>query len=180
MTALLDIPESRSSKTFHLKRWEEVYRDPELRKLSGKIETNRYGQIVMMPPPGFEHSNRQFDIGYQLKTRMLGGHVMTECAVLTADGVKGVDAAWASAARVKKGLKGNVLTLAPEICVEVFSPGNTQEEMAAKRALYFESGADEVWFCDRKGAMHFYLKAVPDKPAKASALCPTMPKKIEA
>jgi Uma2 family endonuclease len=179
MTALLHTPPLKGSRAFHLKRWEEVYRDPELRKLSGKIETNRYGQIVMMPPPGFSHTTRQAAIfAHLLKT--MPPSAGAEVAVLTSDGVKGVDVAWFSRSRVKKGLKGEVLTIAPEICVEVFSPGNTKEEMEAKRALYFESGAEEVWFCDRKGAMHFYLKAAPDKLAKASLLCPTMPKKIKA
>ena len=89
---------------------------------------------------------------------MQGGHALTECAVLTGDGVKGVDVAWISEGRVKQGLKGEVLTIAPEICVEVFSPGNTRQQMKAKRQLYFEAGAEEVWLCDRQGVMLFFLK----------------------
>lgn len=34
---------------------------------------------------------------------------------------------------------------APALAVEVFSPGNTRQEMAEKRAEYFASGAETVW-----------------------------------
>lgn len=58
--------------------------------------------------------------------------------------VKGIDVAWISEARIKRVLKGEVLTLAPEICVEVLSPKNSRQETETKRALYFEAGGDEV------------------------------------
>ncbi len=81
---------------------------------------------------------------------------------------------------MKKGLRGDVLTLAPEICVEIISPGNTKPEMDEKRRLYFEAGAEEVWFCDLKGALHFFGKAAPTRARKSSALCPTMPRQVPA
>jgi Uma2 family endonuclease len=37
------------------------------------------------------------------------------------------------------------LALAPTLAVEVFSPGNTREEMDQKRAEYFASGSELVW-----------------------------------
>ena len=52
--------------------------------------------------------------------------------------------------------------------------------MVTKRDLYFEAGADEVWFCDQKGARHFFLKGGGDTEVKASALCPEMPRRIKA
>lgn len=36
--------------------------------------------------------------------------------------------------------------LAPDICVEVLSPGNTVKEMKRKRTEYFASGVKLVWF----------------------------------
>ena len=47
-------------------------------------------------------------------------------------------------------------TLAPEICVEVLSPYNDDEEMTEKRALYFAAGALEAWVCAEDGAVTFY------------------------
>ncbi|WP_395747571.1 Uma2 family endonuclease [Prosthecobacter sp.] len=99
--------------------------------------------------------------------------------MLTSDGIKGADAAWISESRVKRGLKDDVLTIAPEICVEVVSPGNTRQEMENKRELYFAAGAEEVWFCDPKGVLHFFLKGSEETAAKASGLCPSMSKRVK-
>jgi len=180
MPAVLDIPSIKDATEFHLRRWEQICADPYVQGLEGRVETNRYGEIVMAPPPGFTHSNHQFEIGHLLKTLMPGGRTLTECAVLTSDGVKGVDVAWISERRVKQGLKGEVLTLAPEICVEVVSPSNTRQQMEAKRGHYFEAGAEEVWFCDKRRALHFFLKGREHAAAKASALCPAMPGRVKA
>ena len=180
MPAPLDIPGIEDASAFHLNRWEEVCADPSLHGIEGRVETNRFGQIVMTPPPGFTHATRQSEICLRLKTMLQGGHAVTECAVLTSDGVKGVDVAWISESRVMLGLKGEVLTIAPEICVEVFSPSNTRQQMEAKRQLYFEAGAAEVWLCDRQGTLHFFLKGSEETEAGASALCPTIPGTVKA
>lgn len=179
MAALLDIPRIKDMKAFHLKRWAEVYDDPELHRYPGRVETNRFGHILMMPPPGFSHTSRQSEIFRLLLGLLTAGQTLCECAVLTSDGVKGVDLAWISEGRIKRGLKGEVLTIAPEICVEVISPKNTRLEMENKRDLYFEAGADEVWFCDKQGALHFFLKSSEGSEVKTSALCPSMPKRIK-
>ena len=38
----------------------------------------------------------------------------------------------------------------------MLSESNSPEEMAEKRALYFEAGAREVWICELDGRMSFY------------------------
>jgi Uma2 family endonuclease len=179
MPDALDIPSIKDAAAFHLRRWEQLCADPYVQRLEGRVETNRFGEIVMMPPPGFTHSNHQSGICLLLKELMPEGRSLTECAVLTSDGVKGVDVAWISERRIKQGLKGEVLTVAPEVCVEVISPGNTRQEMEAKRALYFEAGAEEVWFCDRHGTLHFFRKCRENSATKASALCPAMPGRVK-
>jgi Uma2 family endonuclease len=163
---------------FNRRRWEELCVDPVIAKQDFRVETDRFGQaLVMSIPPSFEHGGYQLGIGALLMQLMPGGHAVTECPVSTSEGVKGADAAWISAQRKKRALKGSLLEMAPEICVEVLSPSNTREEMQEKKRLYFEAGAKEVWFCDLNGRMHFYLHTAPDKPA-ASALCPKFPRKM--
>jgi len=179
MAALLKIPSIKNATALHLERWYQLCADPSLQRLPYRIETNCYGHTVLLPPPGFTHSNLQLEIGHLLKILMSGGRALTECAVLTSDGVKGADVAYISESRIKRGLKNDVLTIAPEICVEVMSPGNTRQEMENKRELYFAAGAEEVWFCDPKGALHFFLKGSEASAAKASALCPSMPKRVK-
>lgn len=41
-----------------------------------------------------------------------------------------------------------VLGVAPDLAVEVLSPGNTDEEMSRKRLDYFAAGVRVVWFVD--------------------------------
>jgi len=46
--------------------------------------------------------------------------------------------------------------VAPELCVEIWSLDNSDKEMQEKKALYFEKGATEAWFCDTDGKTQFF------------------------
>ena len=94
--------------------------------------------------------------------------------ISTADGVKAADIAWASAAALHALGNRTCFPRAPEICVEVLSPGNTKPEMDEKTALYFDAGAQEVWLCSPTGEMRF-LQAGMSAPAANSSLCPEFP-----
>lgn len=171
------LPEVFDQEAFNLERWSEIEADSFLSSLEHRIETNRYGQIVMTPPPGFQHSELQGLILERLRdfTKGAEGRVLPECPVSTAGGVKGVDVVWVSDRRVAEGLRRNVLTIAPEICVEVLSPGNTRAEIEEKKRLYFEAGAAEVWIASTSGEIAFFD---PGGEREASALCPEFPAKI--
>jgi Uma2 family endonuclease len=65
---------------------------------------------------------------------------------------------------------------APEVCVEVLSPSNTEPEMQEKMALYFDPGAQEVWLCDQNGAMRFFGPGA--SPLGGSGLFPQFPKQV--
>ena len=145
-------PDHRKS----LSRWSELAIDPALARLPFRIETDRLGRIIMTPPPSLTHGARQFKIAQRLATLLPGGHVVTECPLSTADGVKAIDVAWLARGRVELEKGDLVLEIAPEICVEILSPSNSAEEMAEKRALYFEAGAREVWLCELDGRLSFY------------------------
>ena len=67
---------------------------------------------------------------------------------------------------------------APEICVEVMSPRNTEAEIQEKMALYFDAGAKEVWTCAATGAMSFF-SARGGRSLRASQICPQFPKRVE-
>ena len=77
-------------------------------------------------------------------------------AWLPRKGTKVADVAWASSARFEQ-IKWEVeCSIAPEICVEVRSSSNTDNEIEEKPALYFENGAQEVWICSTNGDIRFY------------------------
>jgi Uma2 family endonuclease len=181
MASLLDTPElvdSEDQTAFNLAVWAKVLTDSFLVALPHRIETNRYGQIIMSPPPAPEHGEEQAELSSLLKTLLPAGHVITECPVSTAEGVKGVDVAWISKSR-RRAQRGRVcFTQAPEICAEVISPGNSRRELREKKALFFAAGATEVWFCHRDGRMEFFRKEAPERPGR-SALCPAFPQRIE-
>ncbi len=175
MSLAIQLPPRDDQQEFNLRAWERLLADADLAKIPGSFETDRHGHIIMTPPPGYQHGGRQFEIGYLLR-KILGGNVRTECPLSTSDGVKAVDVVWLSDFRESSALKGNVLIQSPEICVEVLSPTNTTAEMEEKKSLYFDAGADEVWFCEENGTMRFHSLS---GPIQTSQLCPDFPPSID-
>ena len=177
-TLTIQLPLQRTQTEFNLRRWAELLADPGLAKLEGRVETDRYGHVIMSPPPAPLHGSYQSRICTLLDRLMPKGRVLTECPVSTADGVRAADVAWASADRIR-ALGGHTCFLtSPEMCVEVLSPGNTEAELQEKRALYFDAGALEVWLCSEAGAMRFF-RAGAAEPMPGSQLCPGFPAQIE-
>ena len=177
-TLTIELPPREAQTKFNLRRWAELLADAELAKVEGRIETDRHGHIIMMPPTPPAHGSFQFRIGYLLATLLPRGRVVTECPISTADGVKAADVAWASPERMRQLGNRPCFTQAPEICVEVLSPPNTKAEIQEKTALYFDAGAQEVWWCSTSGAMTFQALGAA-APLPASRLRPKFPKRVE-
>ena len=179
MQTLADEPLTLSPEeqtAFNVARWAELIMDPQWEHWEGRIETDEYGNVIMMPPPAPVHGRAEVQIAVLLQ-QVLGGVAITECPVSTAKGVKGADVAWMSNETWEREKNQPCLATAPPICVEVLSPSNSRREMVRKKALYFKAGAKEVWFCERKGQMTFYLSAK-DAGSAASRVCPAFPPQI--
>ena len=157
--------------------WTEICDDPSLRDLPFKIETNRYGTIMMSPAKGW-HSDRQFEIQKILMRLMGHGRALPEVPVQTTDGVKVADVGWFTMERLRPIRREAVYPIAPEICIEVLSRSNSREEMIDKMKLYFAAGALEVWLCGEEGEMEFFTSAIP-QPVAGSLLCPDFPVKLD-
>lgn len=179
MSAELKLPSIKDQTAFNLKRWEALARDEQVRQWPGRVETDRFGRTIMYHYAEFSHGGKQVDIAWNLKKLISGGKVNVECPISTSGGVKVADVTWISKSQLVKLGGKNVLKAAPEICVEVISPANTKQEIQQKKMLYFEAGAKEVWICDRKGRMFFFMADAPDVSARFSKLCPEMPKMVE-
>jgi Uma2 family endonuclease len=177
-TLTIELPPQKAQTAFNLRRWAEVLTDPELAKYEGRVETDRYGYAIMSPPPAPSHGSYQSEIAYLLRVKIPEGRVLTECPISTADGVRAADVAGASPERMRELGNQVCFPSAPEICVEVISPGNTEAEIDEKKALYFDAGAKEVWLCSPSGAMSFFMRDAA-RPARASQLCSGFPKKVE-
>ena len=136
-------------------RWTELIHDPTLRDLPYKIELNAWGSIEMSPT-SFQHSRTQGHIAAELGKQLTAGSVLIELAILTDIGVRVPDVAWASDAYVQAQQSSTPATKAPEICVEVLSPSNSDIEIQEKTRAYLAAGAEEVWIVDEHGAWHVF------------------------
>ncbi len=135
--------------------WQQVCEDRSLQDLPFKIELNEYGQVVMSPASN-EHGYFQMRIGTLLTQHLSSGKVLSECSIETPKGVKVAVVAWLSENFVAQHGYTTPYPKAPEICVEISSPSNSESELASKMKLYFERGAKEVWVCDGFGNIDFF------------------------
>jgi Uma2 family endonuclease len=173
----IELPDLATQTKFNHARWTEILADPELARLSYRVETDQHGHLVMTPPPAPIHGNRQGRIAALLLQLRPDGETFTECPVSTAGGVKAVDVAWIAPDRRENLAELALFEPAPEICIEVLSPSNTGAEIDEKRTLYFDAGASEVWICNLDGSMSFF--AGPGHlPSSTSALCPAFSTRI--
>jgi Uma2 family endonuclease len=151
-------------------QWKEVCEHQSLQNLPFKIELNEKGQIVMSPVKVY-HSAIQGKISRLLPEI---GIVLPECAIKTEKGTKVADIAWATEERFKIIEHEAECSIAPEICIEVLSSSNTNNEMEEKRLLYLAAGAIEFWICAENGELTFFnakgkiekSKLAPDFPGK--------------
>jgi len=154
--------------------WETVCTDPNLQDLPYKVELNAKGQIIMSPAKLY-HGRFQSKIGHLLEKLAPHGESVTECAIKTTDSTKVADVAWFSQERWKQVKDEFEALIAPEICVEIISQSNTDDEFEQKKHLYFAAGAQEFWLCTQDGEMRFWTS---EKEMDQSALIPQFPNQI--
>jgi Uma2 family endonuclease len=155
--------------------WAEICDDPVLAASPNRIETDRWGRIVMSPPPRNRHGDYQSEISGLLRELMSGGRATTKCPIQTSEGIKAADVAWASRARRASKSNDPVSLVDPEICVEIQSPSDVEAELMERKRLFFEKGAQEFWLCDLKRHVRLFdpAGAIP-----RSNLCPDFPERI--
>ena len=110
-----------------------------------------------MSPASNKHGFIQNQIGSLLQQYLPAGGVIAECSIQTTSGIKVADVIWGSHEFfLKQNLEQDPFQLAPEICVEIISPFNSEIEMQEKIALYLAQSAEEVWLVDLTGACRFF------------------------
>jgi Uma2 family endonuclease len=168
-------PEEQTA--FNIARWAEMLADPQWEQWEGRIETDEFGNAIMIPLAPVFHGAAMAEIGFLLH-RLVERIVTVACPISTAKGVKLADVAWMPNEVWDKVKNEPCLATASPLCVEVLCPSNSRREMVHRKALYFEAGAEEVWFCDPKGQMTFFLSSE-DAGSDASRLCPAFPAQVE-
>ena len=136
-------------------RWAEVMRDPTLQDLPYKIELNARGKIEMSPASNV-HGRFQARLTIELGTQLSGGEAITECSILTEIGVRVPDVAWASSEFLRQHGTSTPFPVAPQICVEITSPSNSDDEIQEKIHAYLNAGAQEVWIVAEDGSIDYH------------------------
>ncbi len=154
--------------------WAELCEDSVLRELPYKIQTDKWGNLMMSPATN-EHGIYQAKIIALISRLLDHGTIISECSVQTAEGVKVADVAWASDSFAQEHLGQNPFSKAPEICIEIVSSSNTAAEMEEKKLLYFAKGAQVVWICTQKGEMIFHNT---EKRIQTSSIIKSFPSRI--
>lgn len=169
------MPATATKAKRHQDRWAEIVRDPALRDLPYKVETNDRGQLVLSPHTAY-HSRQQKALQALLDRLLPEGEAFPEYPIATSEGVKQADVIWASRERQREMEEtGDPPSRAPEICIEVSSDASTDEEMTEKRRLYRDAGAEEVWVVDAEGQIRFFA----DEELDRSGLAPDVLSRVD-
>ena len=136
-------------------RWAEICSDPALQDLPYKIELNAWGKIEMSPASN-RHGRLQSLIGAELLRQMPDGLVVNEASILTDIGVRVPDVIWGSPQFMKAYGETTPYPRAPELCIEIISPSNSDIELREKTRAYLAAGAEEVWLVAEDGRIHYF------------------------
>ncbi len=113
------------------------------------------GEVYEMPPTGGEHGGITLDIGAQIRNHVkahdLGYTTAAETGFILfknpagKDTVVAPDVGFIAKARLPQGLPTGYVPLAPDLAVEVVSPGDSADEVDRKVLLYLRYGTRLVW-----------------------------------
>jgi Uma2 family endonuclease len=149
-------------------KWHELMNNPFFRDVPYKVELNKFGQILMSPASN-RHGILQNRVAREIEYEKQSGVVIIECSILTSEGVRVADVAWASDEFYAEFGDKTPFPKAPEICVEVKSPANSRAEMEEKIRLYLEKGALEVWIVDEEAKVSFFTHTGKIKKSKIAS-----------
>ena len=135
-------------------RWAEMENDPALRDLPYKFEINLWGKVEMTPA-SFWHGRLQGAIAAQLAQQLPHGEALAEVPIVTDIGIRVPDVAWGSNEYLQANADASPASQAPEICVEIVSPSNSDDEIREKIRAYLAAGAREVWIVYEDGGVSF-------------------------
>jgi len=113
------------------------------------------GRIVTMSPTNWKHGDFVTEMASHLhrfvKKYGLGKVLTGEVGIYVRrdpDSIRGADVVFISSERIAQITSESYLDVAPELVVEVISPGNTWQEMRDKIEEYFAIGVQWVWLVE--------------------------------
>lgn len=118
-------------------------------------ELTEHGEIVMSPKPTNRHQVLCAKIILQLSAQ-LGPQAVPDAAILTNDaGIRVPDVVWMPEEKWDVVMTADGLLHAPDLVVEVLSPGNRETEINHKIHAYLASGVQEVIIVGLTGTIEY-------------------------
>lgn len=108
------------------------------------------GELIEVVPPNSEHGYLQLQIGSIIRQFVVSkklGKVYVESGFVferAPDTVLGPDVAFVATGQLS-GDPRSYLELAPDLVVEIVSPGDSRTEIQRKVSIYLDAGARSVW-----------------------------------
>jgi Uma2 family endonuclease len=130
-----------------------------------RIERTSEGELEIMPPTGWETSDRNSEINMQLRlwAKRNSEGVASESSggyILPSGAMRSPDAAWVRRERLANlaaGQKQRFLPLCPDFVIELRSPSDPLSTIQAKTREYVENGAHLGWLIDpEERKVHVY------------------------
>ena len=140
-------------------------------ELSDSLEVDSRGRLTT----SLRESYLETQVAGELYRILRRGTVIYRCALLMRDRIRRPGLAWLSPEFFQRnGLRAPYHEM-PAICVE-FIDGITKETLHMVDS-YFRHSAREVWLCDNKGRLSFYVDGILNE---RSRIVPTFPTLIES
>jgi Uma2 family endonuclease len=126
------------------------------------------GKVIWMTPAGTEHGFYAMDLGSEIRVFVKRQKLGIVCAAETGfrmanDMVRAPDVAFLSNEKLKSiggALPQKFFPGAPDLAVEVVSPGDTAEEIESKVGDWFQGGTQQVWVLyPRTKTIHLHRSA---------------------
>lgn len=139
-------------------RWRSVLVDASLDDLPEgyRVELDQFGELIVSPRPTNRHQIFATLVCDQLRHKLNGFASAAELSIATAIGVRVPDAFW-SADATPWAIDDPALR-APEICVEVASPGKSTTWFARRAEAFIAAGAQEVAIVAADGCSARYFR----------------------
>lgn len=140
--------------------WEFSRRNPNMR-----AELTKDGEVTLMPPTGFDSSDENSEINFQLRgwAKRDGTGKVTESNggyILPNDATYAPDAAWIRKSRLDELTakeRKHFLPLCPDFVIELLSFSDRLSELQAKMDEYLENGLRLGWLIDpHRKKIHIY------------------------
>lgn len=157
-TAKIFIPRDRFTFYFGERRKPSIDEFVRICQLNGemRIEMNKEGEISVMPPVHADTSEKNSEIGYQLRhwaKKDKSGKVYESSGgfVLPNGAVRSPDACWILKERLEKLTekeRQGFINICPDFVIELRSASDSLPKLKAKMLEYLENGAKLGWLID--------------------------------